>query len=168
MDGHLEVGVELFNQGEVLAGGTCVACAGTILAAQFVRGVLLIEPDVSQVEVPTPGDLVKIVDEWLHASRRWHKQFRTVSEKALVGIEDSRTRNSIEQRALKPYTRPNVPGGAQAGPRVATLMTLDCAICSWKAVAPRHPPPICIRNAAFEPHMVESIRNTYGKYLYLC
>jgi hypothetical protein len=101
VDGPVDIGVELFNQGEVLAGETCVARAGTILAAQFVRGVLLIQPDLSQVEVPTSKYLEEVVDDWTRASRRWHKQFQAAAEKALVGLDDPRTRAAIVQRALR-------------------------------------------------------------------
>lgn len=101
VDGPVDIGTELFNQGEVLAGETCVARAGTMLAAQFVRGVLLIQPDVSQVEVPVPVHLEGVMNDWLTASRRWHKEFQVAVEKALVGLEDLRTRSSIEQRALR-------------------------------------------------------------------
>jgi hypothetical protein len=101
VDGALEVGLELFNQGEVLAGGTCIARASTILAAQFVRGVLLVQPELSHVEVPRPKDLEKVMNEWMRASRVWHKRFQGAAEKALVGLDDLRTRTSIEQRALR-------------------------------------------------------------------
>jgi hypothetical protein len=101
VDGPLDIGVELFNQGEVLAGGTCVARAGNVLAAQFVRGVLLVQPDLSQVEVPMAATLEKTVADWTHESRRWHKKFKAAAEKAQVGLEDQRTRTSIEQRALR-------------------------------------------------------------------
>ena len=101
VDGHLDIGVELFNQGEVFAGGKCIARAGTVLAAQFVRGVLLVQPDLSQVEVPTAASLTDTIAEWTRASRLWHKKFKEATEKAQVGIEDPRTRASIEQRALR-------------------------------------------------------------------
>jgi hypothetical protein len=101
VDGQLEVGVELFNQGEVLAGGTCVARAGGILAAHFVRGVLLIQPDLTQVEVPAPNAIGRVVDDWTRASNRWRKTLHAAAEKALVGVEDPRTRIAIEQRALR-------------------------------------------------------------------
>jgi hypothetical protein len=101
VEGHLDVGVELFNQGEVLAGGNCVARAGTMVAAQFVRGVLLVQPDLSQVEVPVSASIGKVIDDWTRASRRWQIQFQSHLERTLVGIEDPRTRKSIEQRALK-------------------------------------------------------------------
>jgi len=101
VDGALEVGLELFNQGEVFAGGTCIARASTILAAQFVRGVLLVQPELSHVEVPKPRDLEKVMNEWMRASRTWHKRFQGAAEKSLVGLDDLRTRTSIEQRALR-------------------------------------------------------------------
>ncbi len=101
VEGQLDIGVELFNQGEVLADGICVARTGSILAAQFVRGVLLIQPDLSQVEVPTPEFLGKAVEDWTRESRRWHKKFKIAAQNALIGLDDTRTRISIEQRALK-------------------------------------------------------------------
>jgi hypothetical protein len=101
VNGPLEVGVELFNQGEVFAGDVCVARSNSILAAHFVRGVLLVQPDVSRVDVPTPRDIERIIDEYTRASRRWHTRFEVAAERALVGIEDARTRASIQQRALR-------------------------------------------------------------------
>ena len=44
VEGTFEIGVELFDQGEATAGGNCLARAGSILAAQSVRGLLLIQP----------------------------------------------------------------------------------------------------------------------------
>lgn len=101
VDGPLEVGVELFNQGDVLAAGTCVARARSVLAAQFVRGVLLIQPDLSNVEVPTQPALQRCIADWMRESRRWHKSFKAAAGRALAGIEDPRTRASIEERALR-------------------------------------------------------------------
>jgi hypothetical protein len=101
VEGPLEVGVELFDQGEVTAGGTCVARAGSIQAAQFVRGVLLVQPDLTQVEVPAPKFLEKVVTDWNRECRRWHKKFRTTAEKTLVGLDDPRTRLAVEQRTLR-------------------------------------------------------------------
>ena len=101
VDGPLEVGVELFDQGEVRAGGNCVARAASIQAAQFVRGVLLVQPDVSQMEVPTAKFLEKVVTEWNRDCRRWQKKFKTAVEKTLAGLDDPRTRLAVEQRALR-------------------------------------------------------------------
>lgn len=101
VDGPLEIGVELFNQGEVLAGGTCIARAGNMLAAQFVMGVLLVQPDLSQVKVPTGKPLNHSMDEWTKESRRWHMKFESAAQKTLVGLEDLRMRSAIEERALR-------------------------------------------------------------------
>jgi len=101
VDGALDIGVELFNQGEVLAGDICIARAGSILAAQFVRGALLIQPDLGRVEVPLRPALETCVTRWLQESRSWQKTFKTAAEHSMLGIEDQRTRASIEQRVLK-------------------------------------------------------------------
>ena len=101
VEGPLEVGVELFDQGEVRAGEACVARAGSIQAAQYVRGVLLVQPDLSQVEVPTSKFLEKVVPDWTRDCRRWHKKFKVAADKALAGLDDQRTRLAVEQRALR-------------------------------------------------------------------
>ena len=98
--GPLDIGVELFNQGEVLAGETCIARTGNILAAQFVKSVLLVQPELSRVDVPTET-IEKVMTEWSRESRRWYKQFKVAVETALVGIDDIRIRALIEQRALQ-------------------------------------------------------------------
>lgn len=99
--GPLEVGVELFNQGEVTANGVCIARAGSILAAQFVRGVLQVQPDLSQIDVPIADSIEGVVNEWTRESRKWHKEFRSATDKGLVGLDDPRTRTAVEQRALR-------------------------------------------------------------------
>lgn len=101
IDGLLEIGVELFNQGEVLAGGVCIARAGGILPAQFVKGVLQVQPDLSQVEVPMGRAVEKVVEDWTRESKRWQKKFKAAADKAFVGLEDPRTRTAVEQRALR-------------------------------------------------------------------
>jgi hypothetical protein len=101
IDGPLEIGVELFNQGEVLAGDNCVARAGSVFAAQFVRGVLLIQPDLSQIDVPIGLELERAVADWVRESRLWHGKFKSAAEKTLAGLTDQRTRLAIEARALR-------------------------------------------------------------------
>jgi len=100
VNGALDIGVELFNQGEIFSGQTCIARAGTVLAAQFVRGVLYVQPDLPQVEVPAQPNLEKAISAWAHESRSWHVKFKTVAARTLAGIDDPRTRLAIEQRAL--------------------------------------------------------------------
>jgi hypothetical protein len=99
IDGALEVGTELFNQGEVLTGNTCVAKAGSVFAAQFVRGVLLLEPDRSEVQVPVGDSLNHTISNWNAASRRWHKQFKAIADRQLSEM-DAKLRQQIEHRAL--------------------------------------------------------------------
>jgi hypothetical protein len=100
-EGPIEVGTELFNQGEVLTRGICIARTRSIMAGQFVRGVLLVEPDLPHIDVPVQPGLVRVVTIWNTASRVWHEKFLTALERVLIGIDDQRTRKSIEQRALK-------------------------------------------------------------------
>jgi hypothetical protein len=101
VEGPIEVGVELFNQGEVIANGTTVARANSILAAQFVRGVLQVQPDLSQIEVPVADSIEKVITDWTRESRKWQKKFKAACDKGLVGLDDTRTRTAIEQRALR-------------------------------------------------------------------
>lgn len=100
VESPIEVGIELFNEGEVIANGITVARARGILAAQYVRGVLRIQPDLSQVEVPVQEELDGVVSKWMTESRKWHKKFKLAARKALIGLDDPRTRTAIEQRAL--------------------------------------------------------------------
>jgi hypothetical protein len=101
VDGALEIGVELFNQGEVYAGETCVARTGSIRAAQFVRGVLLVQPDLTQVDVPSGGALQAPIEAWNNESKVWQKRFAQAASRLLKGIDDARTRQAVEDRALR-------------------------------------------------------------------
>lgn len=96
----LKIGAELFNHGDVLAGDVRVAQTGSDLAAQFVRGVLLVDPALSQIEIPTRPTLDSVVKDWNEESRAWHRQFTETAKRTLLGL-DSRTRSLVEQRALK-------------------------------------------------------------------
>jgi hypothetical protein len=59
------------------------------------------QPDLSQVEVPTARHIEAVVADWTRASRRWQKKFNEAADKVLVGLDDPRTRISIEQRAMR-------------------------------------------------------------------
>jgi len=72
-----------------------------MLAAQFVRGVLLIEPDLAQVTVPTKVALEQTIENWHRESVNWHNNFKAAVERVLVGLEDKRTREAVELRTLK-------------------------------------------------------------------
>jgi hypothetical protein len=100
VDGPLMVGTELFDLGEVTTGGKCVARAGSITAAQIVRAVLLIEPEVTIVKVPKAGRLQRLQREWQAAVKRWQIEFDRSAEKMLTGVTDPRTREAVVSKAM--------------------------------------------------------------------
>jgi hypothetical protein len=85
VDGPLAVGTELFDLGEVTTGGKCIARAGSITAAQIVRAVLLIEPEVTVVKVSKAGRLQRLQREWQAAVKWWQTEFDSTAEKMLGG-----------------------------------------------------------------------------------
>ncbi len=101
VDGPLRVGAELFDQGEVFAGDTCVAKANDMREALFIKGVLQTQPDLTHVEVPTSQVLVAAMEEWAVERRRWHERFEQLSKEILKGLDDRRTKRMVEERALR-------------------------------------------------------------------
>jgi hypothetical protein len=101
VQGALEVGVELFNQGEVIANGESIAQAGSVNGANFVKAVLLLSPEIDRVGVPKGDRLEAVIAEWRRERDRWRQEFRKVAERTLVGIDDQRTRDAIIERALR-------------------------------------------------------------------
>ena len=100
VDGPLAVGSELFDIGEVTAGGKCIARAGNVTAAHIVRAVLLIDPDVSIVKLPKGQRLQRMQREWQAAINRWRGEFAKVIEQVLAGVSDPRTRQAVGTKAL--------------------------------------------------------------------
>jgi hypothetical protein len=100
VDGQLSVGTELFDLGEVTAGGKCIARAGSVTAAQIVRSVLLIEPEVTMVRVPKAARLQRLQREWHAAVDRWRAEFDSVVERQLTGVTDPRTRQAVISKAM--------------------------------------------------------------------
>jgi hypothetical protein len=100
LDGPLVVGTELFDLGDVSAGGKRVAQAGSVSAAQIVRAVLLIDPNVSIVKVPRGSRLQRLQREWQAAVRRWQTEFDKNADKALTGVTDLRTRDAVISNAM--------------------------------------------------------------------
>jgi hypothetical protein len=100
VDGPLAVGSELFDIGEVTAGGKCIARAGNVTAAHIVRAVLLIDPDVSIVKLPKGPRLQRMQREWQAAINRWRGEFAKVIEQVLAGVSDPRTRQAVGTKAL--------------------------------------------------------------------
>ena len=99
-DGHIEVGSQLFDQGNLLVDGVLIAKADTVLAAHFVRGVLLAHPDLSLVPVPNEN-LHELVSIWQQDCRRWFTRFDGVAAKVLTGLEDPKVQKVIQERALQ-------------------------------------------------------------------
>jgi hypothetical protein len=100
VEGAVAVGGELFDLGEVTAGGTRVARAGSVTAAQIVRAVLLIEPAVSMVKVPKAARLQRLYREWQSAVKRWQIEFDTSADRLLTGVTDLRTREAVISNAM--------------------------------------------------------------------
>lgn len=100
VEGPIVIGTELFDLGEVTAGGKQVARAGSVNAAQLVKSILLIEPTVSIVKLPKGGRLQRLYREWQAAVKRWQDVFNTTAERTLTGVTDARTREAVINNAL--------------------------------------------------------------------
>ncbi len=99
-DGTLSVGEDLLSQGQVFAGSQVIANAGDILAAQYVRAVLLHDPEDTTVTVPRGKQLINTMNKWEAECKRWLRRFEETSSKTLVAVADERTKNQIRERAL--------------------------------------------------------------------
>jgi hypothetical protein len=99
-DGALSVGEDLLSQGQVLAADQVIANAGDILVAQFVRAVLLHDPEATTVTVPRGDELIDTMNQWDLACKEWLARFEDAAAKILVAVADERTKNQIRDRAL--------------------------------------------------------------------
>ena len=99
-EGTLSVGEDLLSQGDVLAGEQIIAHAGDLLAAQYVRGVLLHDPDSAAVAVPLGEERVETMKQWESECKSWLRRFEEESEKTLVSVADARTKAQVRERAL--------------------------------------------------------------------
>jgi hypothetical protein len=100
IDGPITLGEDLFTQGEVLVGDRSVASAGDVQAAQYVRGVLLHDPDLSAVQVPPEAALRATLDAWEAAIAAWRQRLDKAASGVLSAIQDERLRAEIRDRAL--------------------------------------------------------------------
>lgn len=99
-DGPLTVGAGLFDAGEVSDGTTVVARAGSIIGANIVKGVLLLDPDVKEISLPIGGRLQEVHTQWQLSVTKWRAEFDKAAERALIGVTDSRTRQAVINSAL--------------------------------------------------------------------
>jgi hypothetical protein len=100
IEGAIVVGTELFDMGDVSAGGKRVAKAGSISAGQIVKAVLLIEPTVSMIRIPKGTRLQRLLREWQAAAMRWQAIFDTTADRVLTGVTDIRTREDVINNAM--------------------------------------------------------------------
>lgn len=100
IEGTLELGEDLLTQGQVLAGGEMVASAGDLRTAEYVRGTLLHDPELSVVQLPDPAQLADALGRWEEAVIEWHARFDETTDKVLNSIADVRLRAEIRHRAL--------------------------------------------------------------------
>ncbi len=98
--GRIRVGDDLFTHNDIFVGDERVATAANPRGAQFIRGVLLRDPDLTAVAVPVEPDLTEVMGKWEHQVAEWQTKFDAVLAWVLVGIPDERTRNAIRDRAL--------------------------------------------------------------------
>jgi hypothetical protein len=98
-DGALTVGEDLLSQGQVFAAEQVIANAGDLLAAQYVRAVLLYVPEATTVPVPSGGELIATMDKWEAGCKEWFLRFEEAATKTLVAVADERTKNQIRDRA---------------------------------------------------------------------
>ncbi len=99
-EGVLSVGEDLLSQGDVLAGEQIIAHAGDLLAAQYVRGVLLHDPDATAVAVPRGEERTETMKRWESECKSWLRRFEEESEKTLASMADERTKTQVRDRAL--------------------------------------------------------------------
>jgi hypothetical protein len=100
VEGQLVVGDNLFDQNQVLAGDAIVAETRSPLEAQYVRAVLLHEPELKEVDVPQPPALHLVIAAWQGRVRAWQKDFTEAAEELLRGVGEKRTTAAIKSRAL--------------------------------------------------------------------
>jgi hypothetical protein len=98
--GEVSVGTDLFTFNDVFVGDVRVASAADPAGAQFIRGVLLHDPDVGEVEVPMQPYLEPVLASWDRDCTEWQKRFEAALAEVSTGIVDLRLRAEIRARAL--------------------------------------------------------------------
>jgi len=101
IEGELTIGEDLLTQGDVFAGGQRVAAAGDLQRAQFVRGVLLHDPELTTVAVPaSDAALDDALTAWRDAAKEWRIGFDAQLNRTAGALGDQRTRDQVRDRAL--------------------------------------------------------------------
>ena len=100
IEGTLRLGDDLFSHGQVLDAEKVIASAGDVLAAQFVRAVLLRDPEVPTVPVPEPTSLKACLEDWGADVSKWHEELSARLETVCAGMGDERLRKVIRDRSI--------------------------------------------------------------------
>ena len=100
IEGTVRLGDDLFSHGQVLDAEKVVASAGDVLAAQFVRAVLLRDPEVQTVPVPAGALLGACLEDWGDDVRTWHEELSARLETVCAGMGDERLRTAIRDRSI--------------------------------------------------------------------
>jgi hypothetical protein len=98
--GSLTVGNDLFTYNDVFSGDQLVASGPDPASARFIRGVLLHDPEVAQVEVPLQPVMAEVMSAWTAAGTAWSNKFGETARELLIAITDRRVSDQIRQRAL--------------------------------------------------------------------
>ncbi len=100
-EGPLRIGEDLLTQGQVLAGDEPIAEAGDMESAQFVRAVLLHDPDLTSVAVPQGAAFQGVMSRWSEETAAWREQFDAAVSKTTATVNDDRLKRQIRSRALE-------------------------------------------------------------------
>jgi hypothetical protein len=98
--GTIRVGDNLFSYNSVFSGDVLIASGPDQASALFIRGVLLHDPELTQVEIPMQPSMSNVVERWTAAGREWKEEFGRVAREHLTTIADERLSNQIRDRAL--------------------------------------------------------------------
>jgi hypothetical protein len=99
--GRIRVGEDLFTKGQVFGGEVVLAYTGDRRAAEFVRGVLIANPETRQVVIPPKEALAVVVANWQGGVKKWKTRFGAEFERLCAGFTDARVRDHIYRRALQ-------------------------------------------------------------------
>ena len=99
-EGALRIGEDLFTEGQVLAGDQPLAQGPDIESAQFIRAVLLHDPQLTSISVPKVPALDEVMRRWEAEISAWRTTFEEAVKKGSSTVNDDRTRQQIRDRVL--------------------------------------------------------------------
>lgn len=100
VEATLTIGEDLLTLGDVFSGDSRIAATGDIQAAQFVRSVLIHDPELTVIGVPNGDALRDTMLAWQEAVSQWRGEFERVHTRVAGAIPEERTRTEVRDRAL--------------------------------------------------------------------